>query len=580
MKIRITKSIIVGIIIIIIAIGLIAYALIPKGAPQAHGKTYSASFTFYDIISNRTLKPLTSLTVEINSKNYSSSLFAPNVGNTSYVFYNLTQGNYNITVYSAENVKLYTESFILNENLTKNIVLNSQPLTVYVNLNGKISTVPYTVVINSSKVNLTKQLVPSLPLQISELPLGSYNISILYNQLKINSTSVILNGKITNVTLNTYLYNVTLNLFDQNKKPVSDAIAYLFYKNKEVFNSTSQKGSFFFNNTPPLNYSVVFNYKGINLTIYPNNIITVNKNHTTFNFTTYFTNATFKIKYQNDKLASGLLVKLSENLTGITSSNGTIKFNHVPANLYLNVKIYRGGIIVLKQQIYILSNSSNNFNFTLFNSTLNLNLVGVNNQSNFNSFTILQDSFNSSSIIFVNKTNISLSLYPSNYLVQIYLYTPTNETLLVYKSYITLNQTVTKTIILPAGFTIKVNTNNPSSTLALYYLSENYGPVLVSQTQGSSAIFNNLVEGTYKLVLFENGVYKNSTLVTILNSTKTTYLVNMYYSPIQSTSNIYPYFVLSAVLIILTASFAYLSYRSYKSKKSMKPKVIDENNEK
>jgi len=578
MKIRISRSVIAGIIIIIIAVGLIAYAILPKVEHHVQAKTYSASFTFYDVVSNKTSKPITSLTVKLYSLNYSSTLLAPNFANTSYVFYNLTKGSYNLIVYSPDNIVLYNETMSISENLTKSIVLSSQPLTIYVNLNGKTSILPYTIEIKSSVVNLTKQLVPSLPLQIQELPLGEYNISVILNNLTINSTSVNLNGKINNVTINTFLYNVTLRLFDQNKKLVANSLVYLIYNNRTVYNITSQSGIFQLNNVPPFNYSVKFSYKGINFTVPPYSI-KVNKNSTNFNFTSYFTNATFNLAYQNRLPAKGLLVEISNNATGITNTNGTINFTYIPANVSIDVKVLRGGIIVLNQLLR-LSYKANVFNFIIQNSTLDLKLVGVNNQPVSNVFIILQDSFNSSFILNLSKPIINFSLYPSNYLVQVYTYEIANEqTLLVYKSYLIINQTVSKTIILPVGYTLKVNTNNSSSVVLLYYVSNNYGDVLINQGQGSSVTFNNLVMGTYKIVLTINGEYENSTLITITNSTQQVYNVNIIIPKVKTTATLYPSFILSAVLTVLIATFIFLSYRDYKKKKSVKTEIEKKNEE-
>jgi len=568
MRIKLTRSIVVGIILIIIAVSLIAYAIIPKGQHLVTTNKYTVSLTFYDVISNQTHKPLTTLTVKLSSSTFNSTLLAPNVANQTYDFKNLTKGNYNLLVYSPENILLYNSTINVSDNISSNIVLNSQSLTIYVNLNGKASTFPFNVTIKGKIVNITKQLIPSLPLQINELPLGEYNITILYNRIVLNSTSVNINGKLNNVTLNTYLENVTVKLYDQNKKLVPNASIYLIYDNRTFISQFSKNGIFNITNIPLLNYHVKFNYKGINLTILPSSFLNVVKNFTIFNFTTYFSNVTFNFKYQNNHPASGLLIQLSENITGITNKNGTLSLNYVPANVTILAKVYRAGIIAFKQPISLIPNKVSILNFTIENSTLQLNLLNINNQTiQGGTYTVIQDSFNSSFILTLNSSKINLSLYPSSYLIEVYLFTPAKDTILTYKSYVTVNSSIVKNIVLPEGFTLKVYTNSSSASIYLYYIS-NYGTsVLVSQNQGSMVSFSNLVEGLYKVVLMQNGTYLSSTTFTISNSTTSTYVLILTIPKIQTTTNIItPDIALAAVLTILTSVFIALSYREYRKK--------------
>jgi hypothetical protein len=570
----VTKRFIVFILLIIIGASLIAYFFYPSQKPSA--PTYSYSVTIYDVIGNKTNVIAKNITVILQGKTYPEynvSLKSPNLQNTTYFFDNLKAGDYQLLVYSPEKILLYNKTVSLNQDVIDRIVIPSQPLFIQVLVNNQPTKLGFDIHLKNVDRNFTLNATASYTngtFRFAELPLGNYELYVYYLTLEINRTHFKLDGRTNVYNVNTRLLNATFILKDERIGILNETSLYLVYQNKTIGPYISSKnGTITANNIPTLKFKLIFSYKGINVTTNENPIIDFNStSQNSFNFTTKLANLTLKVSFDNGAPAKGIGVIISPLIKAKLGDEGNVTINNLPANVNINIKLNSSSLIILNQQITLQPYEENKINLTINKLNFKLSLNTISDINNFNINVFLQNYLNKTQLIGLTyKNNIDLKLYPSIYSIYILVKTPSNSTINIYNELFVLNSTIDKSINLPLGYSIIINTSNNEDIIYLYY-TDSTGKYLIGKLQGNHAEFKNLIPGDYIIVVYRGDNYITSDYIQITKNSPTTIKIdlNTYLSYNLLNSAQMSSIILSIILLLITL-ISYLIYRNYKFKK-------------
>ncbi len=562
-------------ILLILGSSLLIYFIYPYEAPSAPQR-FSYGVTVYDVISEKAGIPAKNITVILEglTTNYNSSLKSPNLRNETYYFANLTSGNYLLKIYSSYGILLYNKTINLVENKLDTVTLRSQPFIVSVTIGGKPSPFTYKVTMKNLEYGyvFNETIQAQSTATFTQIPLGNYSISLYYLGFEINRTSLNINASLNFYTFKTYVVNATFGLLDEKGNLLNQTKLYLEHNSKSIGPFLPSSNSTLINaiNLPPLKFNVTFEYKGINVTLKENPLVDLTSNDKkSFNFTTYLGNLTVKVSYDDGRPAKGLSVALSPLLGGILGVEGNQTFTNIPANVALKISVEDTFLEVLQKEITIVPNFNNSIELIIPKHNLNINLVGNGDISSFKIFFVVQNNFNKSIVYRINSYSLNIQLYPAVYRVFAYVYSYSNNTILLYSEYLALNKTIVKDVNVSIGYSIVVNTSYPDDEIIIYYVDFN-GDFLVAKNKGNSVLVNNLIPGDYKIVVLRDGKYVASEFVVInmkspqriqinIDTTTTDPLFLVFQSAI-------PVLFVLFLLLFLATFFAFKLYRKRKMK--------------
>jgi len=586
--VKFTKTAVFFLLMLIIGISIIVYVFFPRQQVTEEEKFFYR-VTFYDQISGKLNIPTTNITVKLVGENYNITLDKPNFGNETYIFRNLTKGTYNLLVYSKEfNLLLYNKTIEISRDVDEAITLPSQPLQIAVLINDKPSIYPYNVTIKNEKIEVSKIISPGQVLYISQFPLGNYTVYAKYKDIVVNSTNINVAGSISYFTLKTILANVTVSLFYEKptyinetlqytKLPLNNTSIYLIYQNKTIYTSSSSTNTFNITFIPLLNYTVMFNKGGLNLTLKESPYIDLSSFNGTvqhYNFTTIFGNLTVFVKYEDNNPARGILVKIGQYAT-YTGAEGNATFTELPANSKVKLIIERGNLKVLEKEVVIKENDLTISEVIIHKIDYKIYLIPKGNipEDLFTTYIIIQDDFNKSQIYKYYDKRLEIQLYPGIYYIGGYLILPSNNTYTVYEKYIALNQTRIENITVPVGYELKIFTKNPTDKVSLYYLIDNGNYILLNEKIGSDITFPNLSIGKYKIIITNNGEYVFSTLFEINENSPNQISLSLDTHKPNVLENILLQTSLTLLVLLLVLSIiVFLNFRVFKLFKSLKKK--------
>jgi hypothetical protein len=576
--VKITKRTILLFTTLIIGITLIAYVFLVSPPPPPVTK-HTYDFIFFDAITVKVEKPVTNLTVSVVGKDYNVTLNKPNKQDpilkeeVVFSFSNLTRGEtYTLKVFSDEKVFLYNKTFTVSEDRSERIELNSQSFTISVFVNDAPSTIPLNVTIKNKggDININKTLKAGF-IQISQIPLGEYNVIVKHKKITINETKVNINGTLPSITIRTTLNNATIYIFDQNKKEIRNVFLNLIYNNEVLDLISSSTNKFELKYLPPLKYDLVFQLHGVNLTVEPSSILDLTTEiKPSYNYTAYLGNLTLKVKYDDGKEARGLKVSIHDLYNTFTGAQGNVTLLNIPAKSKFELKIYRD-ILVAKVPVELLP-SNNTLEITINKISLQLNITYYSTfEGQLRGYTVIHDQFNKTNILKLEDfKNITLEIYPGNYYISSYIINPLNESISVYSKFIALNKTLSSVnITLPVGFRLNIDTGNPSAKVYLYYVNLKGNETLIDEKIGEKVSFYNLYLGSYK-VLVETENYKASKIILLNATSKPELNISI---KIAQVNNINTYLldnlVFALIILILAIIFFNFSYKIYKKKKEL-----------
>jgi len=573
-----TRRLIAVIILIIIGVSLIMYFFFPFYSQKPPTPAYTYYVTIYDVIGNRTniiAKNITVVLQGITNSSINITLSNPNYNNLTYQFDNLPIGDYVLKVLSRENITVFNKTLHIDRDIYDRIVIPSQPLTIQVLVNGTPSKFGYDLVL----INIDKNLRFNASIStatgsytFSQLPIGRYRIYLYYLGLPVNETSIDVNGSTNLVNLNTKLISVKFLLKDNKTGILNQTRLYLIYENKSIGPYISaNNGTITVNNIPPLNFQAVFSYKGINVTTLENaNINLSSTNQRFFNFTTVLANLTLRVVFDNGTPAKSIGVILSPNLITKLGEEGNVTILNIPANTKIPILLNKTSFIILRSNITLEAYSNNTISLTIPSYNLNYTLKGYSNLNNFKIYYSIQDFLNITTSKTISTINLNIKLYPSIYIIYIFVQTPSNNSILLYKDTIILNNTITKTVDVPLGYIINVNTNSPEDLITLYYIDQ-YGSHKIAEAKGSYATFSDLIPGYYKIVVERQNSFITSRFISIsIDSPKEINLTINTMATVSLSQTIQESTIVFVVLLILIALLGYGTYRTYKSKKTRK----------
>lgn len=575
-KVFLSRRTLAFILLLIIGASLIFYFLYPPQPPQ-QPSYYSYSVKVYDAFSVKLNTPVKDVIVVlegITNKEYNSSLKSPNLQNTTYQFSNLTAGDYLLKIYSAYNILLYNKTIFINENKEENIIIEAQPLTVYVNIDGSPSKFTYEVIAENLMKNfvLNGTIGPYSNHTFTELPLGEYSLSLKYLGLEISKVTLRLDGSTNSFTFNTSVVNSTFMLLDFKGKVLNETRLYLEHAGKTIgpFISSSE-GIINATNLPPLTFNVIFEYKGINVTVKENPSIDLSiSENKTFKFTTDLANLTLYVKYDDGKPASGLNASLSPLIIAKLGVNGNYTFNEIPANVKLKLVIENNTFVILQKDILIEPNLNNTIELTIPKYTLSISLKGKGDISSFKIFFVIQNDFNQSFVMRIDANKLELQLHPSIYRVYAYVYSPSNIPVLIYNEKIGLNKTIGKEVDAALGFSLAVSTSYSSDEIRLYYV-DSTGEQLIAKKQGSSAIFTDLMAGRYKVAVFREDEFIASKLILVNADSPQSIQINIDTTVPNTLLRDFAHGItLILILLSLIVLVSSLIYRGYKRRREKK----------
>lgn len=570
-----SKRLITSLILFLIGISLIVYFFYPSPTPP---KLYSYGVKVYDALGAKLSIPAKNITVVLQGitfKDFNETLSQPNLGNSTYYFENLKPGEYLLKIYSSHyNILLVNRTVTIEEDKIDTITLDSQTLSVSVNIGSKPSKFAYGLSIKNKDKGfiINGTIKPESTFVSGQLPLGNYSITLYYLGLEINKTDIKLNGTIAFFTFNTYVVNATFALYDSKGNLLKDTRLYLQHDSKSIgpFISSSN-GLINATNIPPLSFKAIFNYKGTNVTLKEDNLIDLSQpKNKIFNYTTYLGNLTLYVKYEDGTPAKGLHASVTPLVGGILGAEGNATFSDIPANKTYEITVDDTFIIVLKRNVTIKP-EFNNITLIIPKYNLNLTLKGKNDISKFKIYFIIQNNFNKSIVMKIVDYKLNLQLNPGIYRIFAYVYSPINDTLLIYSEYLALNKTIEKSVDVNIGYSVNVNTSSADDVISLYYISNDNRNYLINKSSGNNVVFSNLVYGNYKIVVIRDGKYIASYFLVINDRSPSIIYVN-----IDTTPNYYLIqnlqYGMILLLILLFALFitSFLIYKSYKKKKESK----------
>jgi len=570
-----TRRFIVFIILIIIGASLIAYFFYPSQKPST--PTYSYSVTIYDVIGNKTNVIAKNITVVLQGKTYPEynvSLKSPNLQNTTYFFDNLKAGDYQLLIYSPEKILLFNKTISLNHDVMDKIVIPSQPLFIQILVNKQPTKLGFDIRLKNIDRNFTLNVTASYTngtFKFAQLPLGNYELHVYYLTLEVNRTKFKLDGLTNIYNVNIRLLNATFMLKDEKIGVLNETSLYLIYQNKTIGPYiSSENGTIVAKDIPPLKFKLIFNYKGINVTTNETPIIDFNStSQNSFNFTTKLANLTLKVSFDNGSPAKGIGVMISPLITAKLGNEGNVTIKNLPANVDINIKLNSSSLIILNKRITLQPYEENKIELTINKLNLELSLNAFTSIDNFNVNIVIQDYLNKTHVIGLNyKNKIDLRLYPSIYSLYVLVKTPSNSTINIYSELFVLNSTISKSINLPLGYSVIINTSNIEDTIYLYYIDA-IDKYLIGKVLGNHAEFKNLIPGNYIVVVMRGNDYITSDYVQITQSSpnsikidlNTSLSYNLLYSAQISS-------IILAIILFLISLISYLIYRNYKFKKS------------
>src|SRR5579875_2530773 len=521
--ITLSRRLIAVIILVIIGASLIAYFLYPQ-KPQQVSVTYTYYATVYDVIGNKTNTIAQNITVNlkgISNANINITLSSPNYNNSTYQFSNLTAGDYLLKITSKENLLLYNETLHIDKDTYQRIVIPAQPLTLQVLLNGAPSKVQYNLNLKNTDRNFNVNVTISTSTgsySFTEIPLGHYIVTMYYLGLPVNQTNIYLSGTSNFVNLNTKLLNLKFLLKDNRTGVLNQTSLYFMYQDKYIGPYVSaSNGTITAQNVPPLKFNVIFSYKGLNVTTKESPILDLSStSQTFFNFTTTLGNLTLKVHFDNGTPANGLGVILSPNLKATLGSEGNVTLLNLPAQVNIQLAINKSSYVILKTNITLESYKNNTINLVINKYSLKYTLQTLGDISKFKIYYLVQDNLNISPPQQILTSNLDIQLYPSIYTVYIFVYTPSNSSMLLYQESVVLNSTLNKSVKVPLGFTLNVNTSSNEDVITLYYVDQT-GSYKVAQASGGNAKFTDLIPGQYRVVVTRANSFISSTYLQISN---------------------------------------------------------------
>jgi hypothetical protein len=576
--VKITKRTILLFTTLIIGIALIAYVFLVYPFPPPVTK-HTYDFIFFDAITVKIEKPVTNLTVSVVGKDYNVTLNKPNKQDpilkeeAVFSFSNLTRGEtYTLKVFSDEKVFLYNKTFTVSEDRSERIELNSQSFTISVFVNDAPSTIPLNVTIKNKEgnININKTLKAG-SIQISQIPLGEYNVIVKHKKITINETKVNINGTLPSFTIRTTLNNATIYIFDQNKKEIRNVFLNLIYNNEVLDLISSSTNKFELKYLPPLKYDLVFQLHGVNLTVEPSSILDLTTEiQPSYNYTAYLGNLTLKVKYDDGKEARGLKVSIHDLYNTFTGAQGNVTLLNIPAKSKFELKIYRD-ILVAKVPVELLP-SNNTLEITINKISLQLNITYYSTfGGQLRGYNVIHDQFNKTNILKLEDfKNLTLEIYPGNYYITSYIINPLNESISVYSKFIALNKTLTSVnITLPVGFRLNIDAGNPSAKVYLYYVNLKGNETLIDEKIGEKVSFYNLYLGSYK-VLVETENYKASKIILLNATSKPELNISIKIAQVNSINKyLFDNLVFALIILVLAIIFFNFSYKIYKKKKEL-----------
>ncbi|HLI46231.1 MAG TPA: hypothetical protein VKU94_03475 [Geobacterales bacterium] len=575
--ITLSRRLIAVIILVIIGASLIAYFLYPQ-KPQQVSVTYTYYATVYDVIGNKTNTIAQNITVNlkgISNANINITLSSPNYNNSTYQFSNLTAGDYLLKITSKENLLLYNETLHIDKDTYQRIVIPAQPLTLQVLLNGAPSKVQYNLNLKNTDRNFNVNVTISTSTgsySFTEIPLGHYIVTMYYLGLPVNQTNIYLSGTSNFVNLNTKLLNLKFLLKDNRTGVLNQTSLYFMYQDKYIGPYVSaSNGTITAQNVPPLKFNVIFSYKGLNVTTKESPILDLSStSQTFFNFTTTLGNLTLKVHFDNGTPANGLGVILSPNLKATLGSEGNVTLLNLPAQVNIQLAINKSSYVILKTNITLESYKNNTINLVINKYSLKYTLQTLGDISKFKIYYLVQDNLNISPPQQILTSNLDIQLYPSIYTVYIFVYTPSNSSMLLYQESVVLNSTLNKSVKVPLGFTLNVNTSSNEDVITLYYVDQT-GSYKVAQASGGNAKFTDLIPGQYRVVVTRANSFISSTYLQISNGSPSEMSIYINTSSMFTlTQAVQESAIVLVILLIIVALLSYGVYRSYKSKKQTK----------